>query len=177
MQDTSVIDKTETQAFYNKLFKTYYAYIYAVVGNSIPNKSDIDDIVNETFFACWQSINKLKEHTDPRRWLIATARNKTKHYQRGLHKQKKILDAVKPDDNNPSSYNDSSFEHLSLLRQDDREILLMHYEQGLKNSEIAQIYNIKETAVKMRMSRARVRLGEILAGSNLIKIFRPMCYL
>jgi RNA polymerase sigma-70 factor (ECF subfamily) len=130
----------------------------------VANESDIDDIASETFAVCWKSIDKLEKHDNPRRWLAATAKNKVKHYYRGLSKQERIKDAVK--NHSPPNSGKSNFSFLSRLKPKDREIIIMFYEDKLSLAQIGQKLGIKESAAKMRLSRARDRFVKIYSKKS-----------
>ena len=48
------------------------------------------------------------------------------------------------------------------LRASEREILSMKYEEGFSAHEIAALLGVSENAVKLRLSRARKHLRELL---------------
>jgi RNA polymerase sigma factor (sigma-70 family) len=56
-------------------------------------------------------------------------------------------------------------------RENDREILECHYLDGLKVREIAQQYELSETAVRIRLLRARRNLRKMLDQTKRIKLF------
>jgi RNA polymerase sigma-70 factor (ECF subfamily) len=174
---TPVADKTEIKIFYDRLFTTYYNYICVVVSRLITSKDDVDDIVSETFVACWQAIDKLKDHPNTRRWLVKTAKNKVKHYMRDVDKRAKIHTAVMAAGMNSVENDFMGHGFLSSLRKADEEILRLFYEKGMSLLEIAAIYKIKESAAKERLYRARLRLGKLLTENKMLKNYRNMCYL
>jgi len=48
------------------------------------------------------------------------------------------------------------------LDSDEKGMLLMRYQEGLSIREIAEVLDISESAVKMRLKRSRDRLAELL---------------
>jgi len=49
-----------------------------------------------------------------------------------------------------------------------REIILLRYEQGFDNGEIAKMMDISEPAVRKLLQRARDRLEELCRGEGIL---------
>jgi len=55
---------------------------------------------------------------------------------------------------------------LAALDDDDRTVVWLHDVEGYSHAEIAQMYGLTESFSKTRLSRARVKLRELVAGSE-----------
>lgn len=55
---------------------------------------------------------------------------------------------------------------LNEIADEDRDILLMKYQQDLSIKELTARFNISDSAVKMRLARARQRVKEIIRQSE-----------
>jgi RNA polymerase sigma-70 factor (ECF subfamily) len=56
---------------------------------------------------------------------------------------------------------------LRQLRPDDREVLVLRYALGWSSQRMAQALNLTASAVDMRLSRARLRLGTLLEQAGI----------
>lgn len=56
---------------------------------------------------------------------------------------------------------------LKELRVDDREVLVLRYALGWSSQQMASALNLTASAVDMRLSRARIRLGTILERAGI----------
>ena len=61
----------------------------------------------------------------------------------------------------------AELEHMSA---DDREILTLRYALDYDAADIAHVLEINTTAVHMRLSRARQRLGERLTAKGVVEV-------
>ncbi|MBD3222407.1 hypothetical protein GF314_14325, partial [bacterium] len=57
-------------------------------------------------------------------------------------------------------------EAMAALTPETRSILLMHYEQGLKLREIAELIDANVSSLKVRIHRARKALRAVLEASD-----------
>ncbi len=55
---------------------------------------------------------------------------------------------------------------LRKIKEDDRDILVMKYQQDLSIKELTERFNISDSAVKMRLARARNRVKAIISESE-----------
>ena len=55
---------------------------------------------------------------------------------------------------------------LEEITSEDRDILVMKYQQDLSIKELTERFNISDSAVKMRLARARQRVKEIIVESE-----------
>lgn len=52
------------------------------------------------------------------------------------------------------------------IAEEDKAILMMKYQQDLSIKELTERFNISDSAVKMRLARARQRVKEIIRQSE-----------
>jgi RNA polymerase sigma-70 factor (ECF subfamily) len=133
------------------------------------------DVVQESFFRLWKELERGQVIHNPRAWLQRVARNlaeddaKSAFRRNGTHaphslgflqaREQLPVDALIADER-VNQVRD-------LLREsttEDREILTLRYALDRSTEEIAMYLGIRPSAVHMRLSRARQRLAERLAG-------------
>lgn len=140
-----------------------------------------DDLASETFaiaFARWHSFDQSRPL---RPWLYGIASNLTQHQWRS--ERRKLLayartgvDPVISDLEDAHSRADADAQRrqlaaaLAALRDEDREILLLHAWAELSDAEIATALTLPVGTVKSRLHRARTELGNRLAPSGQVQV-------
>ena len=149
----------ETQ--FNKIYEMYNADIYRLIYSYTLDYAESKDILQETFLKYYKNINKLP--TTPqeiKKWLIKVSVNTSKDYLRKIIKCRflydKELDGYKSLENNDLEF----FDVIKKLNKKYRIPIFLYYYEGYKTEEIATILNLKVSAVKMRLSRAKKILKE-----------------
>lgn len=178
MSDMVTVEKKDKEIFYNKIIFDNYEYILALARRKTEDNEEAFDIVQETFCEAWRSIEQLRNHPEVRGWLVDTAKNKMLHTQRDINKQNAILCVLKKTRSGDEFYYDEELtDFLSELKPEDADVLSLFYKKQMSVAEIAETLDIRETAVKMRLSRARNRLANAVKEKKFFKNFLFMCYL
>lgn len=146
------------------LYDAYISQIYNFIYYKTLQKEIAEDIAAEVFLKAWQKINQFKEGSFIA-WLYTIARNKVIDYYRRYHDCKDINDCwdLKDSSDLISEVDlildiDKLKKYLRLLKNEDRELLIMRFWQELSFAEIAERLGKTEGAVKMSCSRALDRL-------------------
>src|SRR5262249_30888792 len=165
--------KVEFEALYQRHSREVWALVYARWLNT-----DLAmDIVQETFLRLWKQSESGEEIDNPRAWLLRVARNlaedhgKSAFRRNGTHPPE-IMNGVRAPSASPLDRleREETFarlrEALKELSSPDREILTLRYALDYDAAKIARILSTSITAVHMRLSRARQRLGERLLAEE-----------
>ena len=108
---------------------------------------------------------------DLRSWLLKVGRNWLRdvaRHQRVAARSVDFLDETAGQPADPADLIARQELHgqvraaLDLLRVEDREILILRYALGWSSHRIAEVIELSSSAVDMRLSRARRRLGDLL---------------
>ena len=154
----------EFEQYYRESYKGVYNYIYA----RVLNRADTEDIVSEAYIKAARSFDRF----DPSRaafgtWVTTIARNcmiskMRKGKQEVLAEDVSYdLDAVATtDEYSGLESNDAVMlvKLLKLISEEDREMVVLKYRDGLKNKEIAEILGINASTVGTRLQRALERM-------------------
>ena len=132
--------------------------------------SDIDDLVEEVLVVTWRRLEQVPEGAEVA-WMIGVARNllqnaRRKHSRR-MNAQRKLSPAA--DDASAEDHviaNEQLRTAMASLRDDDREVLLLHYWEGLDGPALAVVLGLSAGAAATRLSRASTRLREVFAGAT-----------
>jgi len=121
-----------------------------------------DELAAETFAVAFRRWDRLDPERPVRPWLYGIAANLMRHHWR---KERRMLRAYARTGVDPVFAVDEPAEDtrelaaaLADLRQDEREILLLHAWAELTDTEIAAALDIPAGTVKSRLSRTREKL-------------------
>lgn len=154
------------QAF-NELIKYYEQDLYKIARSRLDIEDDIYDAVQETILAVYRSLNDITKVSSFKTWIIRILINKCNDiYRKRANFPNFSYDYYDCDKYVSTNIQDeSTLEFDSLLKSlpnEERYIVLLYYVEGYKTKEIAEILNIKHNTVRSKLSRAKLKLKEIL---------------
>ena len=131
------------------------------------------DMTQECFLRAWQHLETGQELAQPRAWLLRVVRNMAEDTARSAFRRHgtqapEAMGALFDRTDGPQAIllERERFakirETMLELEAGDRELLTMKYALDYDAARIAELLNVPLTAVHMRLSRARQRLGEKL---------------
>jgi RNA polymerase sigma-70 factor (ECF subfamily) len=170
---TGSANRAEFEALYQHHSREVWALAYA----RWMNADTAMDITQETFLRLWRASEKGEKILNPRAWLLRVARNLAEDYAKSSFRRNgthppQTMNGVQAHDPQPLDRleREETFAHLrsqlEQLPQADREILTLRYALDYNTGDIASMLAIKESAVHMRLSRARQRLADRLRGTE-----------
>lgn len=153
------------------LFERYYRNILRFFRNKIGNQDEIGDLAHQTFVACVEGRDRLRDSSSFRAYLFGVACNVLRGYWKRKYRDRPVdLDEVTADELAPSPSVIYARHHeerllLKALRKIaiEQQILLeLRYWEGLKSRQIAEILGLPDNTVRSRLVRSIARLeGEI----------------
>ena len=173
MQERSLIKKLKQhdQDALSELIQQYTAYVGTIVRNilgKVLTESDVEEVTADVFVIVWNHSKEIQQGK-LRPYLATVARNCAKNRLRGYQETVGLEQAESicccediEQEIDQKILAEMLQDVLDALAPKDREILVRHYYyyEGVK--QIAEDLGMKESAVKMRMSRARKRLQQEL---------------
>lgn len=156
-------DAAAGEALFERHFDALYRFFYNKAG------SHLDDLVQETFAACLTSASRYRAESSFRGFVLGIARHKLlDSYRRQAVRQTDVLTAeehgVVPID--AAERNQERRVLLRSLRKlplESQILLELAYWEGLKDREIAEIYDAPVGTLKSRIRKARLLLRETIA--------------
>ncbi len=128
------------------------------------------DATQAAWVKVWQGLDKLREPTKLRPWLIAVVSNEARQAARS--RRRRWVREVAPLDEErdadaaavpqPSGDRSDLIAALLKLHPDDRALIVMRYLGGLGSDEIAETTGRNASSVRARLSRLMARLREDL---------------
>jgi RNA polymerase sigma factor (sigma-70 family) len=158
-------DFTLFELLYDRYIKKVYNKTIAIIGYT----QDVDDVTQEIFIKIFLNLKYFKGESAFSTWVFSIAFHYIIDYIRSKEKQtEKTVDieyiktfAVENDDRIFAIEPNTLWELLNQLDSDSRMILLLKYQDEMPIKEIMKIFNIKEGAVKMRLSRAKEKVYQL----------------
>ena len=140
-----------------------YAAILARHGRS----EDTEDLVQETLKRAVAGIGTLKEPDRAGSWIYGIALRVSSEWSRKNGQRGFSLERMGPDPEAPAALPaedrmERMRKALGRLGETDREVLTLHYLEGMEYSRMAGVLGISEAGVSQRLSRARTRLRELV---------------
>ena len=170
------------RAEYARLVENYYQPIYRLALKMLGNPQDAEDILQETFIKVFKHINTFDERSSLSTWIYRIATNEALMFLRKKHPEFVSID--QPAENEESEQEPIQIVDWCCLPENElmsneakthldqaitsllpglRAVFVLRDIQGLSTRETAEVLGISEMAVKTRLSRARLRLREILS--------------
>ena len=165
-----------------RLVDDYSAVIYRLAVKMLENPQDAEDVLQETFIKAYKHLKNFDGRSSISTWLYRIATNEALMM---LRKRKYISVSIdepmgaSEDDQEPMQIIDwcclpeselmssEAFDYLDEavenLPYSLRVVFLLRDIDGLSTKETSEVLNLSESAVKTRLSRARMRLRELLS--------------
>jgi len=134
------------------------------------------DVVQEVFIKAMREQRLFNEDFKIKAWLFRVTTNLCFNQVRNRKRRGAILDTMMKPEAFGADQMEKVFEgerreevlaSLDVLSEDHREILLLRYYDDLSYAEIADVLQVKLGTVMSRLSRARMRLMDVMKASEL----------
>lgn len=156
------------------LYERYRGPIYGLAYQSMGNREDAEDVLQDVFFSVARSSHHYQNRGRFKSWLFEIAANRIRSF---AGRRNRIARIELPETSSPGSRIDTKTgideqiddrnsiqKALELLNPDQRLILILKEVEGFKLREIAESMGISYENVRVKLHRARARL---LAASDL----------
>lgn len=175
LSDEELVDKivkTNNTVLFGELYDRYSKLVYNKCYSFAKNEAEAEDLTQEIFLQLFIKLNTYKGKSKFFTWLYAFTYNFCVNYI-NRDTSKKINKNSKPIEENDNllieidDYSlfqlkvDSLQKALELISPEDKMILLLKYQDDISINELSKILDIGESAVKMRLKRAKARIIKI----------------
>jgi len=165
------IVETNNSQLFAILYDRYSKVVYNKCYGFAKNKEEAEDLTHDVFIRLFVKLKTFKGNSKFSTWLYSFTYNFCVNYvQRNTHKKKEkvtvVTDVIKDDDVFEEIDDAQLFElkseklskALALMDPKDKSILLMKYQDDMSIKEIKEALGIGESAVKMRVKRAKQKV-------------------
>ena len=148
--------KSFKDELFNKFFERNANFVYNTVKSVLGNDYNVADVVQEVFFKCWRIKPEIVEYSELEqlKYISICAKNMARNY----YKKRKKEDVVYIEDITESEQIKCFDREISDIRVSDvvkelpeiyKDLFSMKYIYGLRNSEIAEIYEVSESTISI----------------------------
>ena len=165
-----IVEKNDTHLF-AILYDRYAGVVYNKCYGFSKNKEEAQDLTHDVFIRLFVKLRTFKGKSKFSTWLYSFTYNFCVNYvQRNAFKKKEkvtvVTDNIKEDDVSQEIEDATLFElkseklakALALIDPADKMILLMKYQDDMSIREIQEVLEVGESAVKMRIKRAKQKV-------------------
>jgi RNA polymerase sigma-70 factor (ECF subfamily) len=167
-----IVADNDTMLF-GKLYDRYAQMVYNKCYGFAKSEDEAEDLTQDVFLQLFIKLRTFKGKSKFSTWLYSFTYNFCVNYV-NRNKQRKIQDNSVQVENSEYKLtqevsDESLFEMktdklkkaMELIAVEDKSILLLKYQDGASIKELVDLMEIGESAVKMRLKRAKERLLEI----------------
>jgi len=166
---------------FDQLYELYSHKLFSFVFKILKNEAEVDDIVQEVFVKIWESRNKLEDYKLLNSYIFTIAYNNSIDLIRKRISNNKYLGHLKysasinftPTIVSQIEYNELNNQVEKLianLPDRQKQVYLLHREEGLTYTEIAEKLGISKNTVENHMVKALKYLRQNMDNSLLINM-------
>lgn len=175
LDDTVVIErylKNQANVCFRILYNRYAGKIYSKAITMLKDEDIAEDATQEIFTKIFLNLNKFSGKSKFSTWVYSVTYNYCIDYIRRGKKAKKLFtdELENPPDLQAEEVPDEELLQMEVsqlkrvlgeLRDGDRSILLMKYQDDMSIKDIAAIIGKQESAVKMQLKRAKEKAKKL----------------
>ena len=162
------------RAAFGELFARYGPRLVRLFSRDLGGRDEVHDLVQQTFLQLHRARRDFRVDAKLRPWLFTIALNlKRQHFRRlGRRGEASLEDTnaaepVAPRGNPEADVRDAQLRRaLDRLPEAQREVIVLHWFEGLSFREIADAVGAGVSAVKVRAHRGYGRLRDLMADAN-----------
>ena len=150
-------DHEALTVIYKKLGRQIYLLAYSILQDTYA----AEDVMQETFVRLLASANRYQPQTNARAYVLKITRNLALN---ALQKRRREMTCESPIDENTADETEakplSALESLSLLSEEERQIVVLKLDGGQTHKQIASLLGISTAACEKRYRRALEKLKQ-----------------
>lgn len=147
---------------FDEVYERHKNMIYRIGFSYLKNEADVADLMQEVFIRWLTHASDFESEEHEKRWLIRVAVNLAKNQTRSFWRNR-VTGMENAEECAGWQLNDTEKElyaEVMKLPEKQKIAIYLHYFEGYTCREIAQILQCGESAVKMRLKKAREALKD-----------------
>lgn len=155
---------TRQNYYFETLYKRYVRKVYCRCFSLTKDTAKAEDFTHDIFLRVFTKLESFQKRATFSSWLYSISHNYCMDQLRTAHKSPALL-SVDDDlvsnvaETEKAELLDDPFDHLlrilATITPEEQLFLRMKYEDGLDINEIARLFDLKASTVKMRLKRIR----------------------
>jgi RNA polymerase sigma-70 factor (ECF subfamily) len=164
------------EAAFRELVEKYQSKVFSIIHGIVRQKNDVEDIAQQVFAKIYFSIKNFDFRSSPITWIYKITVNECFDYLRKKKVRKLVYesdlseDEVRRVENTEPATDRTPRADVTLARRDymtkllervseeDRNLLMLKEVEGYSVEELAEMLNMNENTVKVKLFRARQKL-------------------
>lgn len=170
----SLIESDSDKCKFEIIYDTYKKLMLHQANKILGDQNDTEDVVHEAFLKIIKIIDRIEDPKCPKtRNLVVTI---VEHTAIDLYRRRRKHQVIFMDEDYINAPDQDQIEHLdhkadlavaiALLPTRYRELLLLRYDHGFSEAEVALILSMSQENVHKTVQRAKKKLAEILEGAE-----------
>lgn len=162
-----VPDVRDDPAYFARLYDQYATDVLRVCYFYLSDREKAEDVCQDVFVRLMKTHPLLQPGRE-KSWLLKVALNRCRDLWRGAWLKRVILGGPTfelipaPDEFSRRDDQQAMMAAINQLPATFKEVILLHYYQGMNIAEIAQMLELPEGTISSRLSRGRKKLESIL---------------
>lgn len=162
-----VPDVRDDPAYFARLYDQYATDVLRVCYFYLSDREKAEDVCQDVFVRLMTAHPVLQPGRE-KSWLLKVALNRCRDLWRGAWLKRVILGGPTfelipaPDEFSRRDDQQAMMAAINQLPATFKEVILLHYYQGMNIAEIAQMLELPEGTISSRLSRGRKKLESIL---------------
>lgn len=162
-----VPDVRDDPAYFARLYDQYATDVLRVCYFYLSDREKAEDVCQDVFVRL-MTTHPLLQPGREKSWLLKVALNRCRDLWRGAWLKRVILGGLTfelipaPDEFSRRDDQQAMMAAINQLPATFKEVILLHYYQGMNIAEIAQMLELPEGTISSRLSRGRKKLESIL---------------
>lgn len=162
-----VPDVRDDPAYFARLYDQYATDVLRVCYFYLSDREKAEDVCQDVFVRLMTTHPVLQPGRE-KSWLLKVALNRCRDLWRGAWLRRVILGGPTfelipaPDEFSRRDDQQAMMAAINQLPATFKEVILLHYYQGMNIAEIAQMLELPEGTISSRLSRGRKKLESIL---------------
>ena len=156
--------KEQNDAYFEQLYDRYASVVYGRITGYLGDVAASKDVAQEVWVKIYFNLKSFEFRSAFSTWLYRIVTNECINWIRGKKTAIPLEDVEnKIEDNSLEKETDLNIDVTNLLdkvSKEERVLLMLKYVEGYSYKEISKRLDLKESAVKMRVLRAKSKIVE-----------------
>ena len=164
-----ILSKSGDRNAFSELYSLYGDKLYRYALYRLENKEDAEDAVGNAVYSAFYQIGRLKKPEAFSAWIFRILYFSCGEIIKARSERRKMVDindvSEKLTYDMDNTVNKTELQQaLDILKEEEREIVLLSVVSGLKSNEIAKICDMTPGAVRSKLSRSLAKMRNFLEG-------------
>lgn len=153
------------------LYERVSSAVYTFALSVVQNPTTAEDVMQDAFVNIAQNANKYVSQGKPMAWIMTITKNialmKLKRMDNRNSSLEDYMDVAKTDEFAQSDRRILLQKALNELKDEDRQIVILHAMTGMKHREIAEIMKIPLPTVLTKYKRSLEKMRRTIGGDDI----------